>query len=67
MIASLIGFGILFLLAFAGVPLAFAMLIVGTIGFALLRGSFESAYSMLAQQVVDASATPSLRRACLAF
>lgn len=56
MMASLIGFGVLFLLAFAGVPLAFAMLIVGTVGFALLRGSFESAFSMLAQQVVDASA-----------
>lgn len=56
MIISLLGFGALFLLAFAGVPLAFAMLLVGTVGFALLRGGFEAAFSMLAQQVVDASA-----------
>ena len=55
MTISLLGFGVLFLLAFAGVPLAFAMLLVGTVGFALLRGDFESAFSMLAQQVVDAS------------
>ena len=56
MIASMIGFGVLFLLAFSGVPLAFAMLIVGTVGFAILRGGFEPAFSMVAQQVVDASA-----------
>lgn len=55
MMISLMGFGVLFLLAFAGVPLAFAMLLVGTGGFALLRGGFEPAFSMLAQQVVDAS------------
>jgi len=55
MTISLLGFGVLFLLAFAGVPLAFAMLLVGTVGFALLRGGFEPAFSMLAQQVVDAS------------
>ncbi len=55
MTISLVGFGVLFLLAFAGVPLAFAMLLVGTAGFALLRGGFEPAFSMLAQQVVDAS------------
>ena len=56
MIASLIGFVVLFLLAFSGVPLAFAMLLVGTGGFALLRGGFEPAFSMVAQQVMDASA-----------
>lgn len=56
MITSLIGFGVLFLLAFAGVPLAFAMLLVGTAGFAWLRGGLDPALSMLAQQVMDASA-----------
>ncbi|CAM5507326.1 TRAP transporter large permease [Eoetvoesiella caeni] len=56
MMASLLGFVALFLLAFAGVPLAFAMLLVGTGGFALLRGGFEPAFSMVAQQVMDASA-----------
>jgi C4-dicarboxylate transporter, DctM subunit len=52
---ALIGFAVLFLLAFAGVPLAFAILLVGVGGFAWLRG-LDPAFSMLAQQVVDASA-----------
>lgn len=55
MTAALIGFGLLFLLAFAGVPLAFAILLVGAGGFAVLRG-LDPALSMVAQQVVDASA-----------
>lgn len=55
MIESLVGFGVLFLLAFAGVPLAVAILLVGTVGFALIRG-VDPALSMIAQQVVDASA-----------
>jgi C4-dicarboxylate transporter DctM subunit len=53
--AALIGFATLFLLAFAGVPLAFAMLLVGASGFAIIRG-VDPALSMLAQQVFDASA-----------
>ena len=60
MTISLIGFGALFLLAFMGVPLAFAMLIVGTAGFALLRGDLEPALSMVAQQVMDAAANDGL-------
>jgi C4-dicarboxylate transporter DctM subunit len=52
---ALIGFAVLFLLAFAGVPLAFAMLVVGAGGFAIIRG-VDPALSMLAQQVFDASA-----------
>lgn len=55
MTISLLGFVALFLLAFAGVPLAFAMLLVGAVGFALLRGGFDAAFSMVAQQVMDAS------------
>jgi tripartite ATP-independent transporter DctM subunit len=55
MTLALIGFGLLFLLAFAGVPLAFAMLIVGVGGFAWIRG-LDPALSMLAQQVMDGSA-----------
>jgi tripartite ATP-independent transporter DctM subunit len=55
MIEALIGFGVLFLLAFAGVPLAVAILLVGTVGFGLIRG-VDPALSMIAQQVVDASA-----------
>lgn len=59
MIESLVGFGVLFLLAFAGVPLAVAILLVGTVGFALIRG-VDPALSMIAQQVVDASANHGL-------
>jgi len=55
MTMALIGFAVLFLLAFAGVPLAFAMLLVGVAGFAWIRG-LDPALSMLAQQVVDGSA-----------
>lgn len=52
---ALIGFAAVFLLAFGGVPLAFAMLLAGVGGFAALRG-LDPAMSMLGQIVVDASA-----------
>lgn len=55
MSAAAIGFALLFAIAFAGVPLGFAMLLVGAGGFAELRG-LDPALSMMAQQVVDASA-----------
>ena len=55
MTAALVGFGLLFLLAFCGVPLAFAMLLAGVGGFAALRG-LEPALGMLGQIVVDSSA-----------
>lgn len=55
MTAALIGFGVLFLLAFAGVPLAFAMLLTGVGGFAIVRG-LDPALGMLGQILVDASA-----------
>jgi len=55
MTLALIGFSLVFLLAFAGVPLAFSMLLVGVAGFAWLRG-LDPALSMLAQQVMDGSA-----------
>jgi tripartite ATP-independent transporter DctM subunit len=42
-------------LAFIGVPLGFAMLIVGAAGFAFIRG-IEPALAMIAQQVIDNSA-----------
>lgn len=48
------GFLAVFLLAFAGVPLAFAMLLAGVGGFAYLRG-IDPALHMLGQIVVDAS------------
>jgi C4-dicarboxylate transporter, DctM subunit len=52
---ALIGFAAVFLLAFSGVPLAFAMLIAGVGGFAWLRG-LDPALSMLGQIVIDSSA-----------
>lgn len=55
MTAAAIGFAAVFLLAFAGVPLAFALLLAGVGGFAVLRG-VDPALGMLGQIVVDASA-----------
>jgi len=54
MTAAIIGFAAVFLLAFAGVPLAFAMLLAGVGGYAALRG-VDPALHMLGQVVVDAS------------
>ena len=53
MTASLAGFASLFLLCFAGVPLAIGMLIVGAAGFALYRGA-DAASAVAAQQITDA-------------
>lgn len=55
MTAALIGFAVVFLLAFAGVPLAWSMLLAGVGGFAVIRG-IDPALGMLGQIVVDASA-----------
>ena len=55
MTAATIGFIAVFVLAFAGVPLAFAMLLAGVGGYAAVRG-FDPALHMLGQIVVDASA-----------
>ena len=52
MIVSLIGFGILFLIAFLGYPLGLTMLLVGGAGFAILRGT-EPALEMVGQQILD--------------
>ena len=52
MIISLIGFAILFLVAFLGFPLGFTMMVVGGAGFAILRGT-EPALEMISQQILD--------------
>ena len=52
MTISLIGFAILFLIAFLGFPLGFTMLAVGGIGFAILRGT-GPALEMVIQQIMD--------------
>lgn len=54
MTEALFGFAAVFLLAFLGVPLAFALLLVGVAGFAYLRG-LEPALFMVGQIVMDAS------------
>ncbi len=52
MTVSLIGFAILFVIAFLGFPLGFAMLAVGGIGFGILRGA-GPALEMVVQQIMD--------------
>ena len=52
MTVSLIGFAFLFLIAFLGFPLGFAMFAVGGIGFAILRGT-GPATEMVVQQTMD--------------
>ena len=54
MTTGLIGFAVVLALAFLGVPLGFAMLLTGLVGFALLRG-VEPALAMMGQQVIDGS------------
>lgn len=55
MTLALWGFAAVFLMAFAGVPLAFAMLVAGMGGFAWIRG-VDPALAMLGQIVIDSSA-----------
>lgn len=45
MTAALIGFALLIALSFTGIPLAFATLLVGFVGFWTVRG-WESAIAM---------------------
>ncbi|MDP6174661.1 MAG: TRAP transporter large permease [Rhodospirillales bacterium] len=52
MITSLIGFIILMGIAFLGFPLGFSMLLVGFVGFGLLRG-WEPALEMVSQQIMN--------------
>ncbi len=52
MTVSLIGIGILFVIAFLGFPLGFAMFAVGGVGFAMLRGT-GPAMEMVVQQIMD--------------
>jgi tripartite ATP-independent transporter DctM subunit len=51
---SLIGFAVLFAICFLGVPLGYAMIIVGTVGFAFAR-DWLPAFAMVGQQVLDVS------------
>lgn len=59
MIEAIIGFAILIVVSLLGVPLAFASLLVGILGFAYFRG-FESAFFMASQQVAELIANPNL-------
>jgi len=52
MIATLIAFGVLFALLFWGVPIGFAMGIVGAVGFGIFVG-WEPTLAMVGQTIVD--------------
>lgn len=54
MTASLIGFAVLLGIAFLGFPLGFSMMMVGFVGFAMLRG-WDPAFEMVGQQIIDLS------------
>jgi len=51
---AILGFGILLLLVFIGLPLGFAMIMVGVAGFAFIR-NINGALAMSTQQIVDIS------------
>ena len=61
MTLSLVGFGVVLLLAFCGIPLGVSLLLVGVVGFAAARGgmfeidSLVAGLSMAGQQVLDLS------------
>ena len=59
MTESLLGFAVLLALIFLRVPIAFAMALVGGIGFALLRDPF-AAFSMIGQTAFDKGLSYSL-------
>ena len=59
MTAALIGFAILIALSFTGIPLAFATLLVGFVGFGAVRG-WESAIAMSGQQIAEMIVNPNL-------
>lgn len=59
MTESLIGLAVLLTLAFFRVPIAFAMALVGTVGFALMRG-WEAAGSMVGSVAFETSLSYSL-------
>lgn len=59
MFEALIGFAALICVSLLGIPLAFATLIVGLIGFAYFRG-LESSIFMASQQIAELIANPNL-------
>jgi tripartite ATP-independent transporter DctM subunit len=52
MVLSLVGFAILMFVAFLGFPLGFAMMLVGFVGFAIVRGT-GPALVTVSQQILD--------------
>ena len=52
MLTALIGFAILFVIAFLGFPLGLTMLLVGFAGVGVLRG-WEPALETVSQQIID--------------
>ena len=52
MLTALIGFAVLFVIAFLGFPLGLTMLLVGFVGVGVLRG-WEPALETVSQQIID--------------
>lgn len=52
MLLSLAGFGVLLTIAFLGFPLGFSMILVGFVGFAIVRGT-GPALETVSQQILD--------------
>ena len=52
---SIVGFLVLFLICFLGVPLGFSLILIGLAGFAYLRGDWGPALAMSGQQILDLS------------
>lgn len=59
MSAALIGFAVLIAISMSGMPLAYATLLVGFVGFGLARG-WESAVVMSGQQIAEMIVNPNL-------
>ncbi|QIM48808.1 TRAP transporter large permease [Pusillimonas sp. DMV24BSW_D] len=59
MYLAIIGFCALIALSFTGIPLAYASLIVGIVGFGLMR-DFGAAFTMAGQQVAELFVNPNL-------
>lgn len=57
MTIALVGFALVLAFAFVGVPLGFSMMVVGMVGFMMLRG-FEPGLSMVTQQVLSLGLDP---------
>ncbi len=59
MSGALVGFGAVLVLCLVGIPLAFAILLVGVLGFAFYRG-IDAALAVASQQILETLLNPNL-------